>query len=69
MRRELVVALQFVIHSFLHNFLSLLRAVMDEENNNDSHGGHRLGGNISRLGTVACNMSHVTCTYGYQDQQ
>ena len=42
-RRELVVALQSVIFSFLHNFLSLLRAVAEEDECQGGGSGHKLG--------------------------
>ena len=42
-RRELVVALQSVIFSFLHNFLSLLRAVAEEDESQGGGSGHKLG--------------------------
>ena len=43
--RELVVALQFVVTSFVHNFVALLRAVLEE----DEGAGHG-GGGATRLG-------------------
>ena len=42
--RELVVALQFVVTSFVHNFVALLRAVLEEDE------GTGTGGGASRLG-------------------
>ena len=42
--RELDVALQFVVTSFVHNFVALLRAVLEEDE------GAATGGGATRLG-------------------
>ena len=41
--RELVVALQFVVTSFVHNFVALLRAVLEEDEGTAGGGATRLG--------------------------
>ena len=51
-----MVALQSVIFSFLHNFLSLLRAVAEEDECQGGGSGHKLG--ASRF--LSASLTHLS---------